>query len=396
MADAKAAEGEIIGHELQVILDEQGVTDKRAQELVEAFGGPFNEVGEILTTYQEIKVTDVNQVEDMKLAREKRLALKNARTTVERKRKELKEDSLKTGRAIDAVARFVKETIEPAEKYLEEQERFAILVAEKERAERTAARIAAITKVNGDPALYNLEAMDEDAFQQLLIKLEKEEADRVAAERAALEQQEAERKAEAERQAAIAAENERLRKEAEEREARDRRKMDRVNQVTQMGMAWDAEQSAYVAADQSITATEILELNEVKWKIVVDKVSTVLEAARAEAEKKRQEQEAARQAEIEKERAAAEAERKKREELEKAEADRRAAEEKAAAEKAAAEHAAAVAPDKEKIETVRKKIESLKLDLPAIKDPSAQTIMNNVYDMLEKVESYIETNVEKL
>lgn len=396
MADAKATEGEIVGHELQVILDEQGVSDSRAKELVEAFGGPFNEVGEILSTYETIKVTDVDQVEEMQKAREMRLALKNARTTVERKRKELKEDSLKTGRAIDAVARFVKETIEPAEQYLEQQEKFRQIKEEAQRAERLAARTEAIAKV-GDPALYNLRDMEEDAFQQLLIKLEKDEADRVAAERAELEKQEAERKAEAERQAARDAENERLRKEADEREAADQRKLARVNQVTQMGMLWDDEKKAYIGVlDQTVTASDILELNEVKWKILIDKIAKTIDEAVAAAEAKQREEQAARDAELAKEREAAEAERKKREELEQQERDRVAAEEKAAADKAAAEHAALLAPDKDKINVVRGKLEAIKLDLPATKDKAAQELVANVYDQIEKIEAYIEKGISNL
>ena len=133
MADTTPIEGEIVRNELAVILDEQGVSPENQKTLVEAFGGPFTEVGDILANFDHdengelivgdkaIRVTSVDQREEMLMAKEQRLALKRARTTVENKRKALKEESLKTGRAIDAVAKFVKTTIEPAEKYLETQ-----------------------------------------------------------------------------------------------------------------------------------------------------------------------------------------------------------------------------------------------------------------------------------
>lgn len=394
MADNTPIEGEIVKNELAVILDEQGVSPENQKTLVEAFGGPFTEVGDILKNFDRdektgelvvgekaIKVTSVDQREDMLKAKEQRLALKRARTTVENKRKELKEESLKTGRAIDAVARFVKTTIEPAEKYLETQEKFAELKAAAEKAERLAARTSAISKFT-DPGMYNLNDMEEESFQQLLIKLEKEAADAAEAER--------------ERQLKIQEENDRLQREAKERAAAEERKIDRVNEVTRLGMIWDADKKAYAKLDEVVTAADVLELNDVKWRQLISKVSMVFAAAREEAEKKAREEAEAREAELAKERAAAEAERLKREELERQEAERRAAEEKAAAERAAAEHAALLAPDKEKILAIAPKLEAIKLDLPATKDQKAQQIVANVYDMIEKINAYIEDNVEKL
>ena len=58
MADTTPIEGEIVRNELAVILDEQGVSPESQKTLVEAFGGPFNEVGDILAKYQEIVITD--------------------------------------------------------------------------------------------------------------------------------------------------------------------------------------------------------------------------------------------------------------------------------------------------------------------------------------------------
>ena len=408
MADNKPIEGEIVRNELAVILDEQGVSPENQKTLVEAFGGPFTEVGDILENFDRdektgelivgekaIRVTSVDQKEDMLKAKEQRLALKRARTTVENKRKELKEESLKTGRAIDAVARFVKTTIEPAEKYLETQEKFAELKAAAEKAERLAARTSAISKFT-DPGMYNLNDMEEESFQQLLIKLEKEAADAAEAERARLAQIEADQKAERERQLKIQEENDRLQREAKERAAAEERKLDRVNEIARLGMIWNADSQQYEQLDQVVTPADITELNDVKWRQLISKVSMVFAAAREEAEKKAREEQQAREAELAKEREAAAAERKRAEELERQEAERRAAEEKAAADRAAAEHAALLAPDKEKIKAIAPKLDAIKLDLPATKDQKAQQIVANVYDMIEKINAYIETNVEKL
>lgn len=395
MADTKPVEGEVVGNELAVILNEQGVSPENQKTLVEAFGGPFLEVGEILADYQDLKVTDVTQVKEMSEAREKRLALKNARTTVERKRKELKEDSLKTGRAIDAVARFVKEQIEPAEKYLEEQEKFKELKEKAEAAERLTARTEAIAKFT-DPSLYNLVDMPEESFQELLIKLDREAAEKAEAERKAQEEQVAREKEERERQQKIAEENARLQREAEEQRAANERKVARVNQVTALGMVWSDSLQAYKLDDLSVSAADIVELNEVKWKIAladIEKKVTEQREAAAAAERAAQ---AEREAELAEQRKQAEAERQRREELEKAEAERKAAEEKAAAEKAAAEHQALLAPDKDKIRAIIPKLAEIKSQLPATKQEKAQALVKSIDEMLDKAVAFIEENVEKL
>ena len=408
MAKQEPIEGEIVKNEIAVLLDEQGVTENNIRsEIVEAFGGPFNAAGAILAKFstdeegnlvpgkEAIAVSSVDQVEDMKEARIQRLALREARITIENNRKSLKDESLKRGQAIDTTARALKQFIEPVEKYLETQEKFAELKAAADKAERLAARTSAISKFT-DPGMYNLNDMEEQPFQELLIKLEKEEADRVAAERAELERQEAEAKAERERQQKIAEDNERLRKEAAEAEAANQRKLDRVNELVNIGMRWNAEATSYEAYDQKIAAADILGLNDVKWRQVVSKAEQAILGHREAEKKAAQDAEAKAEAIRAEERAAAEAARVKAEELEKAEAARKAAEEKAAADRAAAEHASLVAPDKDKIKSILPRLENIKLDLPATKDQKAQEIVANTYDMLEKIAAYINDNVEKL
>ncbi|ATW62220.1 hypothetical protein CQ476_19 [TM7 phage DolZOral124_53_65] len=382
-------EGEIVGGELVAVLEEHGVGAGGRKALVEAFGGPFNDVGSILADFStnengEVvpgentpKVTDVTQIQEMSAAREKRLALKNARTTVERKRKELKEESLKTGRAIDAVARYIKEQIEPVEKYLEEQEKFKELREKAEAAARLAARTEAIAKFD-DPALYSLESMPEEAFQQLLIKLEKEAAEKAEAERKAEEARLAAEKAKRESQQKIAEENKKLQREAEEQRLANERKLARVNLVTSLGMVWTESLQAYTLNDDTVTAQDISELNEVKWKMLVSDVETKVTEARQAAEKQR------------------EAEQRRREELERQEAERRAAEEKAAREKAEAERRALMAPDKEKISAIVPKLAAIKTELPATKDPAAQELVKTIDAMIDKAIAFVEEKVEAL
>lgn len=71
-----------------------------------------------------IIVTNENQKELMSEAKEGRLILKAKRIEVEKTRKSLKEQSLNEGRLIDSVAKYLTSLIEPAEKHLEQQEKF--------------------------------------------------------------------------------------------------------------------------------------------------------------------------------------------------------------------------------------------------------------------------------
>lgn len=352
MVEKKVIEGEVVGSELVQILDEQGVSDESKRQLVEAFGGPFHEVGSILFDYKNIVVTDVSQIKEMSEAREKRLALKKARTTVENKRKELKEDSLKTGRAIDAVARFVKETIEPAEKYLEEQERFKELKEAAEKAERLAARTEKVAQYT-DPSLYNLNDMSDEKFDELMVSLKKQDDERIAAEKAEAERiakEEADRKAEQER---IIAENAKLRAEAEakvkaEAAAEAKREAERKKEVERQA-AIEAKHQAEIAAERAKVA-----------------------AIEAEQRKK------------------AEAEARAKEEAEAAEKARIEAEKKA-------EMDSLLAPDKDKILNFGRALEMIRTEkLPAVKTKQAQDIINELDKKFIEMQSFINEKVKQL
>jgi colicin import membrane protein len=205
--------------ELQVILKEQGVATENAKQLLEAFGAPFEEAGEILQDYQTIKVESEDDTDAMAEARAKRLALKKVRTTVENKRKELKSDIVKAGKAIDSVAKFVKEVITPAEDYLQLQEDFVKIKQQKELDERRAARLFELGGLVEDPSVYNIDALDDEQYVELVERLTQEKSDREAAAKLAEEVRLKEEAAEKARQAEITAENERLKAEAVKREA---------------------------------------------------------------------------------------------------------------------------------------------------------------------------------
>lgn len=334
MKKEEIIEGKVIGSELTQILNGQGVSDNNKRQLVEAFGGPFNEVGAILADYKSIVVTDISQSKEMAEAREKRLALKKARTTVENKRKELKEESLKTGRAIDAVARFVKDTIEPAEKYLEQQERFKELKEAAEMAERLAERTEKVAPF-ADPTLYNLGEMADEAFDTLLDSLKKQDEERIANEKAEAERiakEEAEREAEQKR---IIAENARLRAEAEAK-------------IKAEEIAEAKHQAELEAERAKVLAIEMEQRKKAEAEVRARAEAEAVEKARIEAEKK-------------------------------------------------AELDAMLAPDKDKLLNFSRAVEIIRAEkLPAVRTKQAQDIVNEIDNQLAGIQSLIAERVKQL
>ncbi|MFY8001455.1 MAG: hypothetical protein ACOVSW_22875 [Candidatus Kapaibacteriota bacterium] len=171
----------------------------------------------------------------MKIAREARLALKGIRVEVEHTRKRLKEDSLRTGQTIDAIAKILTNEIAPIEKYLEEQEKFAENQEKARKALLRSARESALIPYAVETQHYNLEEMSDESFDALLkasaiafqekqAAIAKAEADRIAQEKAEAEAREAQRQ-ENER---LKAEAEAMRKEKEEAEKLARQERERL------------------------------------------------------------------------------------------------------------------------------------------------------------------------
>ena len=118
----------------------------------------------------EIEVTDESQVELMQQAREGRLLLKAKRVEIEKTRVRLKEQSLLEGRFIDSLAKRLKEIIEPAEKHLEIQEKYAETKEQLRKAKLKIDRLALLNPYLTvlDLDAFDLSTMSEVAFTTIL------------------------------------------------------------------------------------------------------------------------------------------------------------------------------------------------------------------------------------
>lgn len=262
--------------QLAAVAKDNALTAPASEQLLSAFAPMAKQARSL--------VAQSHGVTDPKLARAFRLKLRETRIEIENTRKRLKEDSLRTGKAIDGMANILKYVIEPVEEQLEAHEKAA------ERAE--AARIESIRRdrheqlaaVGVDGTFYNLGAMPDDAFSQLLDASKAAHVAKMEAARKAEDERKAKEAAEAADRERIRLENERLKKEAAEREA-----------------ALQAER-ARVASEQAAAAEKARkEREEIERKMQAER------AARAKAE---QDAAAAKKAQEDRDRAEADARRK--------------------------------------------------------------------------------------
>lgn len=332
--------------ELLAVATQNGLQPETTQNLQASFAPLFTQARSVLEKSRGIAVTDVSQTLEIKLARTFRLELRAIRVASDKTRKELKEESLKKGKAIDGFHNILLHLVETEEARLDEQEKFAERKEADRKAGLKAEREALLKPYAIDCALFSLGDMSAETFDQLLsgtklaheARLEaarKAEAERIAAEAVI-----------AAEQARIKAENERLRKEAEEKEAALKAERERVAQ----------EQAA--AAEKARKEREAIEAAAVEER---RKAEVARKEAEAKAAKERAEIETKAKVEKEAAEAIARKEREAREALEKEKRAAEAADQARAAEAAAAARKAAAAPDREKLLAFADAIDDVRL-----------------------------------
>lgn len=194
------------------VLQTELISPKLSETILQNFQQFFEEIGRYEEEAKSLEVIDENEVDKMKRARELRLTISKIRIEAEKKRKFLKEDYLRGGRAIQGVYNIIESLTIPIEKHLEQQEKFKELLEQKRKLEITEKRLNLLSEFVDDTSVYNLAEMSEAGFQELL------NASKIARE----QKLKAEKDAEDERiriQKEIDAENERIRIENEKLKA---------------------------------------------------------------------------------------------------------------------------------------------------------------------------------
>lgn len=356
--DAIEVEAETVtNNQLTRIVNESGLEKTKADYILEKFQDFFKMAGDWERKAKTLVVTNETQTTEMKMAREGRLFLKNKRVEIEKVRKDLKEQSLREGRAIDGIANVLKGLIEPTEDFLERQEKFVEVQENERRERRKIIRISEVQELGLDPLAYNLKDMTDENYKNL-----------IEGRKAFLKQEEEQRIAREKEEQRIRDENEKLRKESEEKEKQ-------------------------LQAERAKAEKERLELEK------------QMAAERARTEKQQKENEA----KLAKERAEAEARenklrkeqeaklKKEREERERLEAEIKAKAEKERLEKerlAKEEAKAKRAPDKEKLLAFAEQVNEL--SLPIVKTADAAKILSNGRKLLNEAIEYIRKEAKQL
>lgn len=167
-------------NQLEIIVKDSGLEQTKAQYLLENFQEYFAIADEWEKKAKGIIVTSDTQKVEMQMARVGRLFLRDKRISIEKARKELKEQSLREGKAIDGISNVLKALIVPIEKYLEEQERF-VEIREKARLEME--------------RIENEKRLEEERLAKE--KAEREEQERIRKENEKLKQEASEREKQA-------------------------------------------------------------------------------------------------------------------------------------------------------------------------------------------------------
>lgn len=344
-------------NKLELIVKESGLEKSKAQVLLTNFSNYFEIAAEWEKKASELVVTDESQTTLMKMAKEARLFLKQKRVAIENTRKELKEQSLREGQTIDAIAKILKNLIEPIEGHFEKQEKFAEIREDDRKQARMIERNEILSSLNYDYSFTDTKNMSDQQFDLLVKGIKSQIQEKIEAERKAEEERIAREKAEQEERERIRIENEKLKAEAEEKERQ---------------LQKEREESAKREAELKARQEQELEKQR--------------EEARIEAEK---------QAKIRAEQQASiEAERKEKERIEAELKSKREAELKAEADKLASEKKAASAPDKQKLIALADTFKQVVI--PSLKTSEAVAITAQIAELQRRLVDFIITKSNTL
>ena len=144
------------------------LADGREAMLKATFSPFMIEVKELIARASMVKVSWIEDTDAMGQAREIRLKLKKIRTSVEARRKDLKANVLREGKAIDGMANVLKYLIVPHEKELKEKEETAKRHLEEQQSKLLAQRSEELRAVGCNPSGFDLKTMEEHTYQELL------------------------------------------------------------------------------------------------------------------------------------------------------------------------------------------------------------------------------------
>lgn len=331
-----------------------GLAPDGVQTLRSAFAPHFVKFHELATSAANVPATSP------KVAGALRLELKKVRVAADKTRKELKEDSLRRGKAIDGINALLEYQLVPIEDAMEKIEKAAEIAEANRVAALKAVRVAELTPFS-DPTFYDLGKMPDAQWEQLLAGAKSAHEAKLAAAARAEEGRVAKEKAEAAERERIRAENERLKQEASDKEAALKAERERVAKE-QADAAEVARKEREAIENKAADEREKLRKQQSLARAKLKKAEDDLAAERAAQEKKA--------------------------------ADDAAVERQRQADAVEAERKAAAAPDKEKLAGY---VESLAyLSVPYLGTAAGQILAEEITNRKQDLVTWIRAQVERL
>jgi len=242
--------------DLTKVAQQSQIDPHSAAILSQSFSPFFERANALRNEAMQTVVTGLGQPTAMKRARELRLIFQEVRTDADKKREEMKRESLRYGNAVQGAYNLIRLLVEPIEEHLKAQEYFAVRLEEQRRDETRQLREAeAGPYMNFFPQTIDLATVTDNDFARLLngAKLQKQAAD---AERKRQEEEATETaRKEQEAREAMRVENELLRQEAAEQAEITRKEREAVENERRKAQAvLDAEREAAQKAQREIQA----------------------------------------------------------------------------------------------------------------------------------------------
>lgn len=205
--------------ELQLIkANEYGLTESKAQQIENVFLPMVAMLKDFEEVYNKVIAMPIENPESATAAKRLRLDISKIRIEADKVHKAAKEESLRTGKAIDGIRNILKYAVTEKEEALKKIETYAERM-EADRIEKLASkRIVSLLQYGieeEETGHLNLGEMAQQVFDNFLAGIKANYESRIKAEREAEEAEAARLKAEAEERARMKKENELLKAEAE-------------------------------------------------------------------------------------------------------------------------------------------------------------------------------------
>jgi hypothetical protein len=174
-------------NELVVLVEQSGLEKTKGQILLDKFSGYFKEAGEYEQKLNALLLKETPDKADMQVAGVFRKAMKTKRVEVENTRKALKEESLREGQTIDSIAKILKNLIEPLEEKAESIEKFQERKEAAEKEARKQERLEALVPYGVAVQASLIADMDEAMWENYFKGVVSEHEAKIEAERKAEE-----------------------------------------------------------------------------------------------------------------------------------------------------------------------------------------------------------------